>query len=62
MNRGRVGEERGGKEMDGCPLRVTIFDSLVGIFSFIFGPDDVLCGLNPSIFPASILEIYMSWM
>jgi hypothetical protein len=20
MNRGRVGEERGGKEMDGCPL------------------------------------------
>jgi hypothetical protein len=22
MNRGRVGEERGGKEMDGCPLTV----------------------------------------
>jgi hypothetical protein len=21
MNRGRVGEERGGKEMDGCPLQ-----------------------------------------
>jgi hypothetical protein len=24
MNRGRVGEERGGKEMDGCPLTRTI--------------------------------------
>jgi hypothetical protein len=23
MNRGRVGEERGGKETDGCPLTVT---------------------------------------
>jgi hypothetical protein len=23
MNRGRVGEERGGKEMDGCPLTAT---------------------------------------
>jgi hypothetical protein len=23
MNRGRVGEERGGKEMDGCPLTST---------------------------------------
>jgi hypothetical protein len=23
MNRGRVGEERGGKEMDGCPLTGT---------------------------------------
>jgi hypothetical protein len=22
MNRGRVGEERGGKETDGCPLTV----------------------------------------
>jgi hypothetical protein len=22
MNKGRVGEERGGKEMDGCPLTV----------------------------------------
>jgi hypothetical protein len=25
MNRGRVGEERGGKEMDGCPLTAGIF-------------------------------------
>jgi hypothetical protein len=26
MNRGRVGEERGGKETDGCPLtRVTLW-------------------------------------
>jgi hypothetical protein len=24
MNRGRVGEERGGKEMDGCPLTLLI--------------------------------------
>jgi hypothetical protein len=23
MNRGRVGEEKGGKEMDGCPLTVS---------------------------------------
>jgi hypothetical protein len=23
MNRGRVGEERGGKETDGCPLTFT---------------------------------------
>jgi hypothetical protein len=22
MNRGRVGEDRGGKEMDGCPLTI----------------------------------------
>jgi hypothetical protein len=28
MNRGRVGEERGGKETDGCPLTV---------FSLVFG-------------------------
>jgi hypothetical protein len=27
MNRGRVGEERGGKEMDGCPLTVRAFTS-----------------------------------
>jgi hypothetical protein len=25
MNRGRVGEERGSKEMDGCPLTDTNF-------------------------------------
>jgi hypothetical protein len=25
MNRGRVGEERGGKEMDGCPLTVSFY-------------------------------------
>jgi hypothetical protein len=24
MNRGRVGEERGGKEMDGCPLTISV--------------------------------------
>jgi hypothetical protein len=24
MNRGRVGEERGSKEMDGCPLTVDL--------------------------------------
>jgi hypothetical protein len=24
MNRGRVGEERGGKEMNGCPLTITL--------------------------------------
>jgi hypothetical protein len=24
MNRGRVGEERGGKEMDGCPLTLLV--------------------------------------
>jgi hypothetical protein len=29
MNKGRVGEERGGKETDGCPLTVTLeFTSL----------------------------------
>jgi hypothetical protein len=27
MNRGRVGEERRGKEMDGCPLTVCIRQS-----------------------------------
>jgi hypothetical protein len=25
MHRGRVGEERGGKEMDGCPLTVSSY-------------------------------------
>jgi hypothetical protein len=25
MNRGRVGEERGGKEMDGCPLTLSTY-------------------------------------
>jgi hypothetical protein len=25
MNRGRVQEERGGKETDGCPLTLTIY-------------------------------------
>jgi hypothetical protein len=30
MNRGRVGEERGGKEMDGCPLTVGHLRSSVG--------------------------------
>jgi hypothetical protein len=24
MNRGRVEEERGGKEMDGCPLTISV--------------------------------------
>jgi hypothetical protein len=28
MNRGRVGEERRGKEMDGCPLTWSIFCSI----------------------------------
>jgi hypothetical protein len=28
MNRGRVGEERGGKEMDGCPLTELDFQVL----------------------------------
>jgi hypothetical protein len=28
MNRGRVGEERGGKEMDGCPLTGIVSDYL----------------------------------
>jgi hypothetical protein len=27
MNRRRVGEDRGSKEMDGCPLTITIFDN-----------------------------------
>jgi hypothetical protein len=30
MNRGRVGEERGGKEMDRCPLTITMS---TGMFS-----------------------------
>jgi hypothetical protein len=29
MNRGRVGEERGGKEMDGCPLTLPPLQSAV---------------------------------
>jgi hypothetical protein len=29
MNRGRVGDERGGKEMDGCPLTLPPLQSLV---------------------------------
>jgi hypothetical protein len=29
MNKGRVGEERGGKEMDGCPLTVFLLLQLV---------------------------------
>jgi hypothetical protein len=28
MNRGRVGEERGGKEMDGCPLTLPPLQSV----------------------------------
>jgi hypothetical protein len=28
MNRGRVGEERGGKEMDRCPLTGTLGETL----------------------------------
>jgi hypothetical protein len=34
MNRGRVGEERGGKETDRCPLTPTVFH-LVGLVSLL---------------------------
>jgi hypothetical protein len=33
MNRGRVGEERGGKETDRCPLTVTTRLVVVGLES-----------------------------
>jgi hypothetical protein len=33
MSRGRVGEERGGKEMDGCPLTVILLNSEVVDFT-----------------------------
>jgi hypothetical protein len=32
MNRGRVGEERRGKEMDGCPLTVMKVTSPLSVF------------------------------
>jgi hypothetical protein len=32
MNRGRVGEERGGKETDGCPLTLGVFQGLCGVW------------------------------
>jgi hypothetical protein len=45
MNRGRVGEERGGKETDRCPLTVPIFH------------DDVTFILQPQIPQVTILYI-----
>jgi hypothetical protein len=35
MDRGRVGEDRGSKEMDGCPLTVLVLCMGVVIISFL---------------------------
>jgi hypothetical protein len=40
MDRGRVGEDRGSKETDGCPLTVKVFQfllELVGLECYEFG-------------------------
>jgi hypothetical protein len=36
MNTGRVGEERGSKEMDGCPLTVCFLRKYVSLSAMIF--------------------------
>jgi hypothetical protein len=49
MNRGRVGEDRGSKEMDGCPLTIPL---LVLIYNFIWSCYDInhILGMNIPIF------------
>jgi hypothetical protein len=38
MNRGRVGEERGGKETDGCPLTVPVTIQSAPVLTQAFPP------------------------
>jgi hypothetical protein len=47
MNKGRVGEERGGKETDGCPLTESLIGEAVEV--------QVLGSLKPTI------EVCITW-
>jgi hypothetical protein len=62
MNRGRVGEERRGKEMDRCPLTVSALSAVLWTCSWKLSfelnviPSHLMCG------DGSIVVVFVSWV